>query len=63
MILNMSDIRREGTTLKFHKRIYMESLNKTFATHVKKFVDFKNLRNKHYIISRNKFISRKTMWT
>ena len=41
----------------------MESLNKTFATHVKKFVDFKNLRNKHYIISRNKFISGKTMWT
>ena len=48
MILNMDNIRQErsdeGQILKINKKFYRQSLNKTFHTHVKKPMAFKNFK-------------------
>ena len=49
----------EGPFLNVNKKLYRQSLNKTFSTHVEKSMVFKSFKNKKCIIPRSKYISGK----
>ena len=60
----MDNIRQEksneGPILKVNKRKTWQSLNKKFGTHIEKFMVFKTMKKKKFVITRNKVISGNT---
>ena len=53
---------KEGSVFNLNEKLYGQSLNKKFGTHVKKYMVFRTFKNKQCIIPRNKVISGKCPW-
>ena len=51
-----------GPTLNFDEKLYRQSLNKNFDTHINKSTIFNALKDKQFIIPVNKVISWKSLW-
>ena len=62
----MDDIMYEklniGPILNFNEKLYRQSLNKKFNTHINKSTLFNALKNKQCIIPVNKVISGNSLW-